>query len=53
MEMLQENSLCSYLKQKMSFFVIYKTKEQKVRTGPALGGCTSGRGRKREKGMGG
>jgi hypothetical protein len=43
MEVLQGNSLCSYLKQaKMSFFssffFLYKIGEQEIRTGPAWGG---------------
>jgi hypothetical protein len=38
MEVPQENSLCSYLKQaKMSLFFFYEIEEQEGRTGPAWG----------------
>jgi hypothetical protein len=46
MEVLQRNSLCSYLKKaKMSFFLLlflYKIKKQEDKTGPAEGVGTSG-----------
>jgi hypothetical protein len=47
MEMLQGNSLYSYLKQTKNviFFLFYKIREQEGRTGPVLGEFgTSGRG---------
>jgi hypothetical protein len=49
MEMLQENSMCHYLKQaKMSFF--YFTKSEEGGTGVEVG--TSGRGKKVGKDVG-
>jgi hypothetical protein len=50
MEMLQRNSLCTYVKQKCHFFV-YKIGEQEGGIGPAWGGVgNSGRGEEVGKG---
>jgi hypothetical protein len=53
LEMLQGNSLSSYLKQtKMSFLFFYKIREQEGRTGPTLGCWYQWEGEEVKKGCG-